>query len=128
MKRHDYAGFSLIELLVSLLLLSIGLLSLLAIQIKVLRDIQASFLYSLASQQLQNLANQTLFLHQDDLLSQVLTTWRQENKQVLPNGKSGLLHPNKHAQAFIQWHTHELGSHARKRESAQRVLLLTIQQ
>ncbi len=51
-----WRGFSLIEVLISLLLVNVGLLALLTLQIKVLQDIQQQTDATIATQEAENLA------------------------------------------------------------------------
>jgi len=77
------SGFSFIELLVSLLLLSIALLGLDLTEITALRSTREAYFLSVATQQLENAENRLRVNHQ---ISAVLPIWNQQNQILLPEG------------------------------------------
>jgi Tfp pilus assembly protein PilV len=87
MMRH--AGFSLIEVLVSFFLLSLMLLGLDAMQITALRQAKTACYFSVATQQLNVMAERLDVLKDSDPTEQ-LTRWNQQNQTVLPQGRGTL--------------------------------------
>ena len=82
MRLSRILGFSLIEVLISLLLISLILLGLDAMQYASLRQIKETYFLHVASNQLQNL-KERLFVSQQ---SPQIFLWNEENKKVLPAG------------------------------------------
>jgi Tfp pilus assembly protein PilV len=80
-------GFSLIEVLVSLLLLSFILLGFEAAEIYSLRAIRAAEYFNSATIQINNMSERLqIVAEQGSLLTQV-AAWNSENNQVLPQGR-----------------------------------------
>lgn len=84
MKSHH--GTSLIEVLISLLLLSTMLLGLDAMQVNIFKHVKAQFYYSIAMQQLDNLINRLQALPSAKQ-SEVISNWNADNAAVLPQGR-----------------------------------------
>ena len=83
---HDTNGASLIEVLVSLFLLSIILLSFDASQLLALQKTKQIYLVNLAMNQLNAMEDHLRLLGRDDYAMQV-ATWNKENERVLPHGQ-----------------------------------------
>jgi hypothetical protein len=86
-------GASLIELLISFLLLSILLLGVDAVQITALQKAKANYYFSVATQQL-NILTEHLVHEKPIDTTALLAAWNQQNQAVLPQGR-GMLHNNK---------------------------------
>lgn len=80
-------GFSLIEVLTSLLLLALILLGVDAMQMFSLRENRNAYYFSVAENQLNSMVEQLGELKSPQDLSQLITIWNQENHSVLPLGK-----------------------------------------
>ncbi len=80
------SGFSLIEVLVSLLLLSLMLLGFDAMEIYALKQSRVAFYYSAAEQQLNNMRERLLSMSAQHDVETQLAAWNEENKTVLPQG------------------------------------------
>ena len=80
------AGFSLIELLVSLLILSLVLLGFDALEIYAVRQSRETYFFNVAEEQVHSMVER-LRAHAlaDDVLHQ-FTLWNEENQQLLPMG------------------------------------------
>lgn len=79
-------GFSLIEILVSLILLSLLLLGTEAVQYIALRDTKTAYYVSVAHTQLNNMAERIKVSTKNDLDEQFIY-WNKQNKAVLPQGR-----------------------------------------
>jgi Tfp pilus assembly protein PilV len=83
---NQFSGFSFIEIMISLFIMSLLLLGFDAMQIVSLRESKSVYYFSVASQQLQNMIERLEFLQGADHAKQ-LTLWNQQNKAVLPQGR-----------------------------------------
>ena len=76
-------GFSVIEVLISLLILSLILLGFDAMQIASLRRCQQAYFFSVAEQQLVAMSER---LQSFSEITKQIAIWNQQNQQLLPNG------------------------------------------
>jgi hypothetical protein len=81
------AGFSLLEVLVSLLLLAFIILGFDAMQVYSLRSVRNSYYLNIATGQLNNMAERLHALGENSGLEQQIQIWNKENQQLLPKGK-----------------------------------------
>lgn len=81
--RFRTVGFSLIEVLISLLLVSLILLGLDGAQFYALKQAKTAYFLNVATQQLQNLTER---LAASQTPEQPLALWNNENRQLLPSG------------------------------------------
>ena len=75
-------GFSLIEVVISLFILSIALSAFLLLQTKILKRIYSSYLYTVAVTQVNSAFSRSLSLNRNELF-----VWNLNNKILLPQGK-----------------------------------------
>lgn len=96
-------GFSLIEVLVSLLLLSLVLLGLEALEISAVQQSRESYYIFVARQQLHNLEERLRSSGTAGLSSAQFMRWQEENQSILPQGSGRLMgsYPKYHLQ--IVW-------------------------
>lgn len=80
-----HSGTSLIEVLISLFLISLLLLGLDAVQLFSLRQSKINYYYAIALQQIQNLHEELTVTNRPDL-----DFWNLQNQQVLPQGRGEL--------------------------------------
>lgn len=83
---NQYLGFSLIEILISLFIISMMLLGFDAVQLTSLREMKSAYYFSVATQQLTVMAEQ-LHAYQEGNLDKPLRSWNKQNKDVLPQGR-----------------------------------------
>lgn len=76
-------GLSLIEVLISLFILSLMLLGIDAMQLQTLNQSVSTYYFSVANQQVNNAMVNIIFAGQQENFS----AWQEENKLVLPNGR-----------------------------------------
>ncbi|MHB1948439.1 MAG: type IV pilus modification PilV family protein [Gammaproteobacteria bacterium] len=76
-------GFTLIEVLISLLILSFILLGFDAMQLTSMRENRNAYYFSMAQNQLNSMIER---LHAQPLSLDQIAIWNQQNQQVLPNG------------------------------------------
>lgn len=87
MTQHTLqSGYSLIEVLISLLLLSLLLLGLDALQIDALHKSKANYYYSIASEQLMNITTYLKLVKNANYENQY-NEWQSQNHDLLPQGK-----------------------------------------
>ena len=79
-------GINLIELLISLFILSIMLLGLDALQITALREAVSTYYFNVATEQL-NVMAERLHTFKDNNLDEQLMIWNEQNRNVLPKGR-----------------------------------------
>ncbi len=79
-------GMSLIEIMISLLLLSMLLLGLDAMQITVLKYVKNTYLFSVATQQVKQMAERLTAAQEKNSDEQIIH-WNQQNAEVLPHGR-----------------------------------------
>lgn len=79
-------GFSLIEVLISLLLISLILFGLDAGQLYSIKEAEAGWFLNVANHQIANAIERLISLKTYDGLNEQLAQWNQENQAVLPSG------------------------------------------
>lgn len=84
---HTIGGFTFLEVLISLVLLSITLLGLDAMEVYSLRSLRATYFVHLALLQLQNMYDRLLVAKPYHEISQQVIAWNKENQALLPEGK-----------------------------------------
>ncbi len=80
------SGFSVLEVLISLMLISLFLLGIEGSQLYALRSNQQAYFLSLAMNQLQSLAERLQVHSSVDDLEFYLQQWNEQNKKLLPQG------------------------------------------
>lgn len=83
-------GTTFIEILISILMLSILLLGLDGMQIYSLRQTKASYYFAVAIQQLTNMQERLQAVESEKWQEQI-AYWNEENKRVLPQGRGMVL-------------------------------------
>ncbi|MCD6055246.1 MAG: hypothetical protein K0R12_208 [Gammaproteobacteria bacterium] len=99
-------AFTLIEVLIALLLLSIGLLGLLSASSAALRTTQNAFYTAIAAQQLQNLQSELRISH-PAFYAPLISQWNKENSAFLPLGKGTLKRNSDSMHLELQWENPE---------------------
>jgi prepilin-type N-terminal cleavage/methylation domain-containing protein len=80
------AGFSLIEVLISLLIFSLVLLGWDALGIYSYKTSRDAYFFSVALNQLEEMSERLYALKQFDGLSEQIILWNQHNQEILPQG------------------------------------------
>lgn len=80
------AGFTLIEVLISILILSLVLLGFDAMELVALQRSRSAFLFNLATEQLHSMQERIQAYGKSDLPKQ-LALWNEDNMALLPLGK-----------------------------------------
>ena len=83
-------GFTLLEILISLFLLSLILLGLDAMQIYALRENRAAFYFLTAENQIDAMIERLYALNTQENLAEQINIWNQQNQEVLPLGKGSV--------------------------------------
>ena len=99
------SGLSLIEILVSLVLLSILLLAIDATQLFALQTTKSAYYFSVAIQQLHVIAARLTMVKGQSTETQ-LSIWNQQNRDVLPQGYGIIKGTYPTYQAIIFWGKH----------------------
>ncbi|MDX1900840.1 MAG: prepilin-type N-terminal cleavage/methylation domain-containing protein [Gammaproteobacteria bacterium] len=100
---NHYSGFTFLEILVSLFLLSIALFGLDVIHLRTLRDTQSAWYFSLATLQLNNLSEQLHAMHSESELAAIIQEWNMQNQNVLPKGRGSVVKNSATYQVTIAW-------------------------
>ncbi len=85
-KKNSPLGFSLIEVLISLLLLSIVLFGLDAEQFYSLKEVKNAYFFSIAANQMNNAVERLSVLREQAGLESQILSWNAENQTALPQG------------------------------------------
>jgi prepilin-type N-terminal cleavage/methylation domain-containing protein len=96
-------GFSLIEILLSLILLSIILLGFEAMAFSVNQTAQANYYFAVAENQMTNLYERIQTVHTQMQLTQQLTLWQRQNIKLLPHSVSEFMAHDKVYIAQLFW-------------------------
>jgi Tfp pilus assembly protein PilV len=80
-------GFAMIEVLVSMGIVSLVFLSLLAYQISVLKNTDQSHFQAIAQQQLMNFTEMLRVNADSTYQNKALKLWNRDNKKLLPKGR-----------------------------------------
>jgi prepilin-type N-terminal cleavage/methylation domain-containing protein len=97
------AGFSLIEVLVSLLLLAFILLGFDATELFSVRAIRAAYYFEVATTQLNNMVERLQIAAPVNAVEQAELIWNSENKVVLPQGRGQVAGEYPDYQLTIYW-------------------------
>lgn len=91
MRYKKFNGFSLLEVLVSLFLLSVVLLGLEGMQFFALREMRNAWLLSVAVNQINNMSERLRAYGQDVVIEDQVIIWNQEISQLLPKGRGDVM-------------------------------------
>jgi prepilin-type N-terminal cleavage/methylation domain-containing protein len=80
-------GFALVEVVITLFILSVGLLAIMGMQITALRHSQEAYLRSLAIIQLSGIVERLRFNKQSSYRAAELARWNEINAKLLPQGR-----------------------------------------
>jgi prepilin-type N-terminal cleavage/methylation domain-containing protein len=86
MNIYFLSGFSLIEVLISLFLLSFILLGFNAMEVASLRAARAAYYFDAAANQMNNMVERLRALGLSTGLARQITIWNAQNKKTLPEG------------------------------------------
>ncbi|EKD55495.1 MAG: hypothetical protein ACD_60C00004G0005 [uncultured bacterium] len=103
MKLIKNDGFTLLEVLISLLLISFVLLGLDAIEVYSFRQLKIAYFFSLAFNQMNNMTERLSALHTYNGLDEQIEMWNRENQSLLPNGLGNVQGHFPHYIARIYW-------------------------
>jgi|GEM_PF-3611090 len=98
MLSKQVSGLTFIEVLVSLFLLSVMILSLAAVQLTALREAKMNYWYSVAAQQIINLHEITTAMHASD--ETAIVRWSEQTALLLPRGQAKKISAKK---ILIHW-------------------------
>jgi prepilin-type N-terminal cleavage/methylation domain-containing protein len=100
-KRKNSPGFTLIEILISLAIISIMLLGMDTLHLATLNTAQQHYSRCIASQQVRNL--RVYLLREHALSAQTLASWNAQNAKVLPQGEGRVSGNYPHYSVDIKW-------------------------
>jgi type II secretory pathway component PulJ len=95
-------GISFIEILVSLSLLAIMLLSLDAMQLYSLRETKSAYYVGIAEQQINNMAERLSVL-KNHISQNEIKKWNDQNKKSLPDGQGDIISNGPHLVITVSW-------------------------
>jgi prepilin-type N-terminal cleavage/methylation domain-containing protein len=96
-------GFTLLEVLISLMLFSLLLLGFEEMQIVSLQDTRAANYFYLASQQLHVITERLYLLSSENELPEQMFQWNKQNQAVLPAGRGILLGHYPNYKIMVNW-------------------------
>lgn len=104
-------GFSLLELLIALIILTIGLLGFAQAEIASLRDAQTAYFQSMASLQAAGMAERLRGCGnlKSNCVSREKTDWQSETKTLLPNVTSEVSPCHPDCKISLQWGVVSIG-------------------
>lgn len=108
MNFHALAGFSLIEVLISLLLISFILLGFNSTEVSSMSAIRDAYQFNLANHQLNNMTERLRILGRYPGIEQQVTEWNTENQIILPQGQGQVEGDFPEYTVSIRWGEEEL--------------------
>lgn len=87
MRTYDANGFTLIEVLISLFILSFILLGFNGMLLQTKRHSYADYYFAIASQQMITIVERLYALKDAEGINDQIVTWNAQNSQLLPNGE-----------------------------------------
>lgn len=99
-------GFALLEVVIALLIISLGLLTSTGMQLFALRYNQESYFHSLASVQLLSMTERLRANISEANRRVELNRWNQLNAQLLPQGEGSYQCQNNYCEVKIKWQMH----------------------
>jgi len=105
------SGFSLLEVLIALLILSVGLLGFARAEILAIRYNQAAYWQSLAQSQINSLTEQLRACGTNNFicLSQEISVWQNESKNLLPESQSKIDADQANYKITLEWRSLPFG-------------------
>lgn len=103
---HKQVGYSLIEVLVSLLIVSILMSGMIAVQFIAERDTKTAYYLSVAKNQLSNMVERLKTnesSNSDDYLNETIRMWNIQNQSVLPKGRGTLFQDGQKLVLSLFW-------------------------
>jgi type IV pilus modification protein PilV len=100
-------GFALIEVLVALLILSLGLFGIVGMQLSALRHSQDAYWHSLATTQLSSFFDSLRVNRSDTARAKELDRWNALNARLLPEGKGSYACNHVHCEIKVLWRSHK---------------------
>jgi type IV pilus assembly protein PilV len=101
-------GFTLLEILISILILSIGLLGFARAQLISLRHNESAYLQTIATIQNNSLAERFYICnlaHSTACKAKQIDIWKAENKALLPQAESSAREYSDHYTIILKWQT-----------------------
>ena len=96
-------GYSLLEVLIAALVISIGLLGIAGSAIVSLRHSEQAYLHSVAITQAQSMIERLRVNHSQAARERELKLWNQENKYLLPKGKGVIACKTRSCKIVLTW-------------------------
>lgn len=104
-KKCYQAGFSLLEVLIALLILSISLLAFAQAELTALRGVQNAYFINVATLQNESLVERLRICEdQKTCIKQEIKQWQTEVSKILPQGKTKIDINGSQYQIEIRWH------------------------
>ncbi len=99
----NYQGFTLIEVLISLVLLSFILLGFDAMEVYSLRSARAAYYFHVAAHQLMSISERLRAMGQHFYIGEQVDIWNAQNKQLLPKGEGTVTGSYPNYEITIYW-------------------------
>lgn len=102
-KFNKVQGATLLEILIALIILSMGLLALAKSQLRSFQYNNAQYFHNLAVNQVINLAEIIRAYHATSQLEQRISDWQQESEHALPQGVASIKQQQGYYQIQLAW-------------------------
>lgn len=101
-------GFTLLEVLIGLLLISFGMLGIMALQLSSLHNSQSAYLHGLASSQLESMLDRMRPNLSFTARDHEFTIWTNLNKRLLPQANTNYTCEEENCNVKISWFDRKL--------------------
>ena len=86
---YTQSGVSLIEILISLFIISIMLFGLDAMQLTALREVKAAYYVTVATEQITSMRERLIVARNKNITPQIVI-WNKQNNEILPHGRGAV--------------------------------------
>jgi hypothetical protein len=98
-----FLGFSLLEVLISLFILSFALLGFEAMELHAFHETHSAFLFNIAMHQMANMSERLRVSDSEEALDDLIEEWNQQNQMLLPKGYGRVMGDFPTYTIFIFW-------------------------
>lgn len=99
---YTQSGVSLIEILISLFIISIMLFGLDAMQLIALREVKAAYYVTVATEQITSMRERLIVARNKNITRQIVI-WNKQNNEILPHGRGAVTGEYPYYEISIYW-------------------------